>query len=187
VGCKAVGSKGGPQLSQEEFNSSCGGTLPPAAQRGDSPLTTHPWVIFFFFNLQEGRASARLRRQMPVTTSLKVRRRRDLQGLKSDGGEVRSGQLAYPTWAAHTTNCLDLLADGAGRCEGSGQADQGMRGPLHYIHYCCATAHLRTEWGTTCRVTSSLNKLRPTHRHTFKINLWSQPAYFSLNKLRSTH
>ena len=28
---------------------SCGGTLPPAAQRGDSPLTTHPWVIFFFF------------------------------------------------------------------------------------------------------------------------------------------
>jgi hypothetical protein len=28
--------------------SSCGGTLPPAAQRGNSPLTTHPWVIFFF-------------------------------------------------------------------------------------------------------------------------------------------
>jgi hypothetical protein len=27
---------------------SCGGTLPPAAQRGDPPLTTHPWVIFFF-------------------------------------------------------------------------------------------------------------------------------------------
>ena len=26
----------------------CGGTLPPAAQRGDSPLTTHPWVIFFY-------------------------------------------------------------------------------------------------------------------------------------------
>jgi hypothetical protein len=29
---------------------SCGGTLPPAAQRGDSPLTTHPWVIFFLLN-----------------------------------------------------------------------------------------------------------------------------------------
>ena len=28
---------------------SCGGTLPPAAYRGDSPLTTHPWVIIFFF------------------------------------------------------------------------------------------------------------------------------------------
>jgi hypothetical protein len=26
----------------------------------------------------------------------------------------RTGQLAYPTWAAHTTNCLDLLVDGAG-------------------------------------------------------------------------
>jgi hypothetical protein len=30
------------------IDASCGGTLPPAAQRGDSPLTTHPWVIFFF-------------------------------------------------------------------------------------------------------------------------------------------
>jgi hypothetical protein len=35
--------------SHGEDGPSCGGTLPPAAQRGDSPLTTHPWVIFFFF------------------------------------------------------------------------------------------------------------------------------------------
>jgi len=68
----------------------------------------------------------------------------------------RSGQLAYPTWAAHTTHCPDLLVDGACRCEGSGQAGQGIRGRLHYIHYCCATAHLRTEWGTTCRVTAHI-------------------------------
>jgi hypothetical protein len=27
-----------------------------------------------------------------------------------------------------------------------------MRGPLLYIHYGCATAHRRTEWGTTCRL-----------------------------------
>ena len=47
----------------------------------------------------------------------------------------RSGQLAYPTLAAHTTNCLDLLVDGAGRCEGSGQADQGMRGMMLYVHH----------------------------------------------------
>jgi hypothetical protein len=57
----------------------------------------------------------------------------------------RSGQLAYPTWAAHTTNCLDPLADGAGRCEGSGQADQGMRGPLPHNQHGCATAYIWTE------------------------------------------
>ena len=45
----------------------------------------------------------------------------------------RSGQLAYPTWAAHTTHCPDLLVDEACRCEGSGQAGQGMRGPLLYL------------------------------------------------------
>ena len=66
----------------------------------------------------------------------------------------RSGQLAYPTWAAHTTNCLDLLADGACRCEGSGQTDQGMRGPLLYIQYGRATAHILTEWATVCRITA---------------------------------
>ena len=38
------------QLWQDRWaRTSCGGTLPPAAQRGDSPLTTHPWVIFFFW------------------------------------------------------------------------------------------------------------------------------------------
>ena len=35
-------------LESCKLSTSCGGTLPPAAQRGDSPLTTHPWVIFFF-------------------------------------------------------------------------------------------------------------------------------------------
>jgi hypothetical protein len=45
----------------------------------------------------------------------------------------RSGQLAYPTWAAHTTNCLDLLVDGARRCEGSGQANQALGGVMLYV------------------------------------------------------
>jgi hypothetical protein len=47
----------------------------------------------------------------------------------------RGGRLAYPTWAAHTTTCPALLAHGAGRCEGSGQADQGLRGLLLYIYH----------------------------------------------------
>jgi hypothetical protein len=44
----------------------------------------------------------------------------------------RSVQLAYPIWAAHTTNCPDLV-DGAGRCEGSGQADQAFWGVMLYV------------------------------------------------------
>jgi len=47
----------------------------------------------------------------------------------------RSGQLAYPTWAAHTTHWPDLLVDGACRCEGSGQADQALRGVMLYVPY----------------------------------------------------
>jgi hypothetical protein len=42
----------------------------------------------------------------------------------------RGGQLAYPTWAAHTTICPDLLVDGASCCEGSGQADQAFGGVM---------------------------------------------------------
>jgi hypothetical protein len=38
----------------------------------------------------------------------------------------RGGQLAYPTWTAHTTNCLESFVDGAGRCEDSRQAGQGF-------------------------------------------------------------
>jgi hypothetical protein len=64
----------------------------------------------------------------------------------------RSGQLAYPTWAAHTTHCPDLLVDGSCRCEGSGQAGQGMRGPLLYLQYGGATDHIWTEWATLCRI-----------------------------------
>jgi hypothetical protein len=40
----------------------------------------------------------------------------------------RGGQLAYPTWTAHTTNCLESFVDGAGRCEDSRQAGQGLCG-----------------------------------------------------------
>jgi hypothetical protein len=47
----------------------------------------------------------------------------------------RGSQLAYPTWAAHTTTCPALLAHGAGRCEGSGQADQGLRNLMLYIYH----------------------------------------------------
>jgi len=48
----------------------------------------------------------------------------------------RGGQLAYPTWAAHThTTCRELLVDGACRYEGSRQADQGLRGLMLYISY----------------------------------------------------
>ena len=49
----------------------------------------------------------------------------------------RSGQLAYPTWAAHTTNCPGLLVNGASRCERSGQADQALWGVMLYVPNVC--------------------------------------------------
>jgi len=47
----------------------------------------------------------------------------------------RGGQLAYPTWAAHTTTtCRAFFVDGAGRCEGSRQRDQGLSPGCEALH-----------------------------------------------------
>ena len=66
----------------------------------------------------------------------------------------RSGQLAYPTWAAHTTNCPAP--------QGSGQADQGMRVPLLDLNMVVQriTFGLNGLHCVAYRLTFSLNGLR---------------------------
>lgn len=84
----------------------------------------------------------------------------------------RGGQLAYPTWTAHTTNCRASLVDGAGRCEDARQAGQGLSGlTLHIQHVSIRSpvAHpLDKEWIDTqvvCeRCTTTSETVTRVHR-----------------------
>ena len=56
----------------------------------------------------------------------------------------RGGQLAHPTWAAHTTTtCREFFVDGSGRCEGSRQIDQGLSQGSEALHISYMSASKR--------------------------------------------